>query len=312
MKKYLKCLMFLLIFLLIGFLLTYSVLPKNNIKRYGMTKVARHEILSENIDSIDVIVAGDSLIYTSVSPMEIWNDYGYTVFDCASPAQLLYTTYDNLKIAIDSQHPKIIFLEANVLFRDPKKAKWYYQFYDKTKDYISITTYHNNWKKKITLKKDDNRWLNVNKGYKYVTDIKSANKKNYMKYSEKVKEIPIENVNVFKKIVDLCKNNNIKLILLSTPNKKSWSYSKHLGSEKLANNFGIEFLDLNVDNPLEIDWQNETYDGGNHLNFSGAKKVSRYLGRYIEKTNLVKDHRNDEVFKSWNKAYKIYQKNVNK
>ena len=39
-------------------------------------------ILRELDNSIDVIVVGDSLSYSSVSPMELWKDYGITAYVC--------------------------------------------------------------------------------------------------------------------------------------------------------------------------------------------------------------------------------------
>ena len=47
---------------------------------------------------------------------------------------------------------------------------------------------------------------------------------------------------------------------------------------------------------------------GKHLNFSGAKKFSDFIGNYITGMNIVEDHRNDEKYSQWNKAYELFLK----
>ena len=44
----------------------------------------------------------------------------------------------------------------------------------------------------------------------------------------------------------------------------------------------IKYNDLNlIYKDLGIDFEKDTADGGDHLNIYGAKKVSKYLGDYL-------------------------------
>ncbi len=313
MKNVIKSILFVLILVLILEGLTYLLVPQKNLKKYGMLKIANNEILSETENTIDAVVIGDSLIYTSISPMEIWNNYGYTMFDVANAAQLIKDSYKNLQYIVESQHPKIVFFEANVLYRNPKNKAWYLELYKNAEHSFPIFNYHNNWKKVLFkfLNNDNNfNEINANKGYKYITTVKKAKNKDYMKLTTKAKKIPDVNVEYFEKMVDYCRKNNVKLVLISTPNMKSWSYAKHLGAQNLANINKIEFIDLNIDNILNIDWQTETKDKGDHLNYKGAIKVSNYLGNYLQESNLFVDHRNDKNYDSWNMSYEIYSKEL--
>ena len=70
-------------------------------------------MLKEDLDTVDVALIGDSLIYSSVVPMEIYGNYGYTLFDCATAAQIMPTSYEYFSLAIDAQHPKIIIFNAD-------------------------------------------------------------------------------------------------------------------------------------------------------------------------------------------------------
>ena len=43
----------------------------------------------------------------------------------------------------------------------------------------------------------------------------------------------------------------------------------------------------------------DSRDGGNHLNYSGAKKISVWLGDYLAKDYQLEDHRKDSRYQRW-------------
>lgn len=307
MKNVVKSIIFVAILFVLVELTTLVCLQNDNVKKFGLLKTATYDILQEKNDTIDVITAGDSLIYSSINPMQIWNDYGYSVYDCAEPAQLISDTYKNLQVAVESQHPKIVFMEANVLFRDPKKKAWYHRGIKKIQNLVPIYKHHNNWKKLLFA--SDNDWINVNKGYKYIKKVVGSTNYDYMEYSPDRRKFPKGNIEYFKKILKLCEDNDIKFVLISTPSQVSYNYPRLKTVEALAEELNFEYIDLNYGNPLNIDWTVETKDAGGHLNYLGAQKVSAYLGEYIKNTNLVQDHREEEEYTSWNEAYKIFINN---
>jgi len=306
MKHAKKVIIFAIILFILVESLTLVFLPKVNLKKYKLHELSSYEILGEKDNTIDAIFLGDSLVYSSVSPMRIWGDYGITTFDCGAAAELTSSSYKHLQAALRSQTPKIVFLEANVLFRDPAKSSWRRTAVREYDSFLSIAKFHNNWKKYLLEgKKED--WLNIYKGYKYITKTKKSKLDNdYMKPTKNASNIPEINIEYFKKIKELCDNNNIELILISTPSQNSWNYSKRLGTLELIEKYNIEFIDLNYNNPLDINWSKETKDRGDHLNYKGAKKVSEYLGNYLKEKGL-KDHREEEYYNIWNKAYKKYE-----
>ena len=83
MKNLFKSIIFLSLFVFLYYGFSYILLPKDNMKDFGLFKTAQYEILGEKKDSIDVVILGDSLVYSSIIPMEIYNEYGFTTFDCA-------------------------------------------------------------------------------------------------------------------------------------------------------------------------------------------------------------------------------------
>ena len=84
-----KSIAFCLILLCLIEGLTWLLLPGFNIEKFGTFNVAAYEILGEEKDTIEAVAVGDSLVYSSLSPMEIWGEYGYTTFDCAEAAQVI-------------------------------------------------------------------------------------------------------------------------------------------------------------------------------------------------------------------------------
>lgn len=79
----------MLILTIILILLSMLFEPKNNSVKAGMHNRSASGILAEPENTIDMIVVGNSEAYTSIIPMELWNDYGYTSYVCASPEQSL-------------------------------------------------------------------------------------------------------------------------------------------------------------------------------------------------------------------------------
>ena len=77
-----------------------------------------------------------------------------------------------------------------------------------------------------------------------------------------------------------------------------YSYQGSDGRYRLS--FGEFAGDRNYDpQELGIDWKNDTLDKGDHLNLSGAHKVTDYMTMYLQEHYMLPDHRGDEKFTSW-------------
>ena len=309
MKNFGKSILFIIIFVFIYITLSYLFLPKENLAKYGMYNTSLYEVLGEKRNTIDTLVVGDSLVYSSISPMEVYNEYGFTMFDCAEAAFLLSDAYDYLKIAADAQNPKIILVEANMFFRNADKKPWYDRPIKVLKNSLPLVTYHNNWKKMLFLNNKVNSWTNVSKGYKKNTNVKSSSNFDYMQNNKKKQVIPEANYEYIDKIVSYCKQNNIKLIFLGLPSQKSWNYQKHLIVEELANKYNVTYLNLNFNDVVPIDWTKETKDHGDHLNYLGAKKVSSYIGSYLKSFDILPNHQHEKGYEEWDRAVKFYMNN---
>ena len=299
MKNVFKSILFIVILIALIDLLNWFLIPS-----FNPFSKNNFEIASEKEDTIDVLFLGDSLVYSSISPMEIWNEFGYTSFDCSGAAMIMPDAYEYLEYAVEREHPKVVMMEANILFRDPAKRDLATSLASKAKEIMPIITYHNNWKNYLVKGTMEN-WINVYKGYKYITKVKSGKNEDYMIYNKEKELIPKGNYKYFEKMIELCEKNNIKLILIGCPSQLSWKYTKHNTATKIAKKYNLEFINLNTLN-IGINWVKDTKDRGAHLNNSGSKKVSIFLGNYLKDNNLAIDHRNDKTYEDWNTAYSLY------
>lgn len=302
MKNVIKSIIFTAIFVAILYVTIIFLAPGD--MSISIHKKGRFEILEEKKDTIEAVVVGDSLVYSSYSPMVVWNEFGYTSFAAADPAQVSGDMLMQVENAIEHEHPKVILLEGNVLFRNPKERKWSNWQPILEDEYLPFIKFHDNWKNLFKYGSRD-EWINVFKGYKYITKIKSAASSKYIEVNDNKDYIYEENAENFEKIYNLCKENDIKLVLISIPSQKSYKYEKHNMLTELANQYNIDYIDLNLID-LGIDWKTDTKDAGSHLNRTGAVKVTMYLGNYLKETNLLTDYRDNKKYASWNEAYEIY------
>lgn len=299
-KKYGSDVLFFLILLLLlmccSHFLEQAQLKDESIVQGRNKSVFR--IMREPEQTLDVVVVGDSLSYSSISPYEWWNSYGFTSYVCGQPGQRIQESYYMLEHAFRSQSPKVVLLEANALFRGKGGMSdvvqgiesWGYERF-------GIFRGHDIWKGLVLGKTyhQDNY-----KGFAIRCSIKPYTKGEYMVQSDKKKEITSYTNSYVKRIMELCEKNGATLILFSAPSPKNYSYAKHNGAEAFAKENKIPYVDLNLlQSELGMNWTEDTADQGDHLNYLGAKKVTDYMGGFIKEICSLPDHRGDLAYKEW-------------
>ncbi|MBR3132973.1 MAG: hypothetical protein IKG42_02690 [Clostridia bacterium] len=308
-----KIISFIAIFIVLLGILSYILMPKNNDKASGMEDVKANGILGEKENTIDVVVIGDSEAYTAIIPMQLWEQYGFTSYVCATPAQSLSDSYMYIGKALKTQSPKLVILESDNIFRDMMITAPFEKALNRI---LPITKYHDRWKElkpQDFTSKVEYTYTDELKGYKYTKSIREADSSRYMDGSKKKKDIPTISKLYVEAIKNYCDKNNIKLMIVSTPSVKNWDYEKHNSIVELADELGVDFLDLNeYKDVLNIDWKHDSKDGGDHLNYYGAQKATSYLGEYLYNKNILEDHRNDEKYKEWDKVVDDFNKMVEK
>lgn len=307
MKYVIRITVFLIISVALYFVFSYLTMPKTNLHKYGMYNISLYPILSEKENTIDAIVLGDSLVYSSFSPMDVYHKYGFAMFNCSEPAQILPDAFEYYNFAIESQHPKLIIIEANIFFRNANKRPWYNKYVKFFKNALPLVRYHNNWKNVFKLS-NTNGFINIDKGYKKDKEIKPGKNKNYMETVKHGWRFPKGNIEYLNKMIKIAEENNIKLIFVGFPSQTSWNMEKHKAFEKAIKGKNIEFIDYNLKlNELKIDWQVDSKDRGRHLNHTGALKITYDLAYYIKSLNILEDHRGQKKYAEWDLAYRYYK-----
>ncbi len=305
--KIFKVFAFIIILFFILIILSHIVVPKNNLEEFGMREVKAHGLLAEPENTIDVLIVGNSLSFTSIVPIEIWKEYGFTSYINGTPAQILPDSIRFTYNAMKTQNPKIVILEVDNLFEGGGVAGMVQQIAFQC---LPILEYHDRWKSLNAndfFGKIDYTWTEDLKGYYYTQDIISCSDATPIKPTREKAHISKTNKLYLKLLNKYCTQNNAELILVSTPNIKNWNYKKHNATKSFAEELGIDFLDFNVINDtVQIDWEKDTRDNGYHLNHFGAVKVSKHLGKYLSEKNILEDHRNDKKYAEWNTALERY------
>ena len=312
MKNYYKPIVFVIIlfFILLG--ISHFFVPKSNAKGNGIHEARANGVLGETKDTIDVLVIGDSESFTSISPLQIWNQYGFTMYNGGVSKQYLVDTYDYLNKVLKNQSPKIVLLEANAIYR---KMNVNNVLSTKSQSILPIFQYHDRWKSMTSndfTKKIKYTWTDELKGFYYnISVVPPKSVGNYMKNNKKRTGISSINKYYLDKIIDKCNQNGIKIILYTVPSTLNWNNKRHEEVTKYADSKNIEYLDLNlIVDELGIDWSQDSRDGGDHLNYYGAVKITDYMGKYLNNLNILPNHKNDAKYDGWNKAYEKYEKKI--
>ena len=278
-----------------------------------MEEVIANGIQGEPANSIDVVVVGDSESYASISPLLIWKDTGYTSYVCGSSKQYLSYSKTLLERAFETQSPKLVILETLCIYRQiPSKTI----VMDEASRYFPILRYHDRWKYMALHGFHDSGsdvYTSPYKGHRLNSKVSGINSTNYMAETTSSAEIPVYNRLLVEQIQQLCQEHGAKLLLLSTPSTVNWNYQRHNGIKALSEELGVDYIDLNImPDQVNIDWSTDTFDRGDHLNYSGCVKVSQFLSNYLEGTKLFSDRRNDSQYANWNTLLQNYETDVAK
>ncbi len=331
---------FLLIFITVYLSLSAVFTPKRDDEPEGMSNNILYPYRGEEKDTLDIIFIGNSDVARGINPIYIWDNYKITSCTSGPPAVNYKTVFKHIKDACKNQSPKVIVLEVDCLFGASNK---YYKLineeYEKKKSkapslgempaeldeqivsglafYWPIMKYHERWKE---LSAEDftnlqGRFKYSAKGYMYtneVTPFKYGNE--YMSdKTDAATEISGEKRSGIDEIVSFCKERGITLTLLSIPSGSSWSVKKHNAIEGLARELGLDFVDYNFSPELldSFSWETDTKDGGNHMNYSGATKVTAAYSAHLVKLLALKPTAlSEKQKKSWDKDSKIFHKEI--
>lgn len=294
-------------------LLSVLFTPKGNSEEDGMLDASAHSVLGEPAGTIDVLFLGDSEVYNALSPMRMWEEYGFTSSLMSTNVQNLPYAFTLLRRATNAQKPRVVVIETNEIYKELSLndiAKRMVQ------DALPVFEYHDRWKS-LTLRDFDPRveytWTDPFKGYVVNADATPADATGWMAPTDEREEISRLNRWALGQVIDYCRSIDAVPVLVSVPSTKNWNMARHNAIADYADEQGIAYIDLNAEPTfVDIDWQTETRDKGDHLNLYGATKASDVLGGLLSQEYALPDHRGDAAYASWDDSLELYHEEVEK
>lgn len=316
--------------------LTLGLLQRILMPKYA-TGIVEGALISEYYDEVfdhDVVFIGDCEVYENFSPVDLWQEYGINSYIRGSAQQLIWQSYYLLEDTLRYEKPQVvIFNVLSMKYNEPQKEAYNRMTLEGMKwsaakvadiqasmteeehfiDYVfPILRYHARWNE---LSADD---------LKYAFDSpKISHNGYYMRVDVKpAQDVPEGKVfadyrfgenawDYLERMTKLCKENDIELVLIKAPSLYPYWYDEweqQIEDYALAN-------DLTYINYLEkldevgLDFNTDTYDGGLHLNLSGAKKVTSDLGAFLRTECHVPDRRSEEeLCNRWEEKIAFYEK----
>lgn len=258
-------------------------------------------------DSVDVVFIGTSHQFCSINPDLLCEEYGINSFMLATSAQTIPMSYYAAMEAIEFQHPKAIVLEALYCTNDFRTVtpEMSHTFFDgmpwceakklaiddliekeeRIYYYLNLGRYHTRWKE---LEESDFKSnLTSPRGGYYCEEVK-YNWQIPVIAKEEKESMPEEMQKYLDMLVELCKENNVELILYVAPFNALYdddSMREDLFRrqrifnwlEDYAADYGVRYYNLFYElEDIGLDG-NTDYMDTQHLNCYGQEKLTRYM-----------------------------------
>lgn len=309
LRRVAKILLFLVLLLGILHFAEFLVRPRDAVAQARTRTEESLRVFDEPENSLDVLFFGHSGVYSAISPMELYKEYGFTSYACSQPLQMPWESSRWLKALLNEQSPRVVVFEVDHLFYDRDVTVARNSIENEFYNLFPVFRNHANWKNRLGGRKK--RARSVVKGYYYTTKVKAYTGNRQLQKTDRVYKIGKRHMQALEEVYSMCSERGIKLMLLEIPSVILWDYSRFNAVSAYASKRGLDFIDLNQRlEQLGFDWKTDTRDKGDHLNYSGAKKVSGYVGKYLKDRYSLPDRREDAAYASWKEDLIGYEKKV--
>lgn len=273
----------------------------------------------------DVLFVGDCEVYENFSTVQLWREFGINSFIRGGAQQLVWQSYYLLEDALRYETPDVVvFNVLSLMYNEPQNEAYNRMALDGMRwsptkwnairasmcedesmvEYIfPILRYHSRWNE---LTSEDFRyWFKKDiisyNGYYLRTEILPAGAMPPARplADDKFGDKAMEYLN---KMASLCKEKGIRLVLIKSPSLyPHWYEEWDAQMVQFAQENGIDYINMLeiAESQVGIDYSLDTYDGGLHMNVTGAEKCSSYLGRFLVEKYGLTDHRSDEKMRAY-------------
>lgn len=330
-KMIAACLLFMLFFQF----LTAIFMPKWTSYHSDQMQTRIQAFYQQEKNSHDVIYLGSSYAYCGISPLTIWEEQGITGYVFAGTGQKAWMSAYYLEEALKYQAPKVVVFEIGALFdeheaseENNRKSIDYMRWSsvklkavrmvcentgESEKEYLfPLLRYHSRWReldqKDFHLGWDSAYYLMGNLAWRAVRpapekkiDREEAESLSSPKVGPKCREAVL-------RMKKLCGEKGIQFQMVRVPSL-DWSLEKAEAVRHFAEENDIPYLDMNLcREETGVDWREDTPDKGDHLNVSGCRKASSFLGEYLKENYVFETKLSDRNRKYWNESAAKFKK----
>ncbi len=277
----------------------------------------------------DILFIGTSQVAADVSPMELWEHYGYSSYILCAAKDGVQRDLAMLRIALQYTTPKLVVINTDRYWKQDStedqlagfhmfadafpvtrtKIDVTRELYDHREDRARIlfpfSEYHARWKEISGEDFVPDPNPGIMRGATYGTGIGSPVQYDLIDPSEK--EVPEgDGQKILGEIITECHEKGIEVFLLSLPLEADAKQQRYINSlDDLAESYGIEHVNLLGRTDI-YDYDTDFSDGA-HMNVSGSRKVTAYLGEQILPKYEIPSRYNDPVYmKEWGDDYAQY------
>ena len=288
------------------------------------------EFYREKTD-LDVVFFGTSTTYCSIAPPYLWDRFGFTSYTRAGDSETMWQTYYLLRDTVRYNKPGVVVLDMSSMkfgeefVEEPANRKIIdgmrlskdkldcarasmYKDESLASYVFPVFRFHSRWDE---LKTEDFRYafekpVVTHDGY--LMSYEAVNDDEANGSGDEYMKLPDKSVEYLIKIMEYCRDNDIKLFLVKSPTYINWyeSYDEEIRS--LCSPYGVEYTNFDDQKDEMGLVRAEDYsDGHSHLNIYGAEKYCDHLGKYIKDRADIPDHRDDPSYSAvWSVKYDRY------
>ena len=286
-------------------------------------------LYAQDDNTIDVLLMGSSKCGMNLDTEILWEQYGISSYLLWGSVQPYWNTYYNLREALKTQHPKVVVL-------DTYAATLGFEYSDESRQVVNICgmNFSLNKLNAIRVSAPKERWLTLLLGlpsyhtryneliaddfqhYPWTETLKNQ-KGGFRVYGTNTPEMTdptgiTEVATIYpkqeeylRKIISLCQEENIELMLISTPgnaDERATIQPYFNAVQQIAEEYELPYYNFNIMDD-ETGFTADCYyvDNG-HMNTKGTQLLSRYLGNLLKENYDLEDHRGDPSYDSWNKS----------
>jgi len=299
---------------------------------------ATYRPFMESQEGFDVLFMGNSHMVNSVFPMELWRDYGIASYNIAGYGNTIPTSYWAMRNAFDYSQPKLMVIDISGVSREEKLSSssgdlhntldcyplsltkiqairdliddpsavdddgnrfvdmiWEY--------YLPLGKYHSRWN---DLSRDDfYPQYSVEKGAKTIVNVSVPRDYQIFEHGYATEETGWGFV-YLRRMIEECQARGIDVLLTHLPfPSKEYQQCDANAVRYIAEEYGVRFVDF-VYSDYVVDYDTDLFDPSSHLNASGGKKVTDFLGKYITDHYSIPDRRTDSAYSHWHNDRKAY------